>query len=295
MDIINFKILNTAIERLLNQKMNELGITYTQATVIGYLNLKKDTLVFQKDIEINLGLTHPTVSSILKRLEEKSLIKTEVYEEDKRLKKITLTKNSYEILGQIQSKIDEMGKLLFSGISSDEIKSLDINIRKIIQYIMEMKKLSQIIKENLNASIKEFINEDVNGNNDPNKLLGDFSVNLNVYFDREQQKLMRKMRFAEEMKNEVFQINKTIMGLGYEFSKIETSEYRGEYIINYYIANAENWSDDEFMEHEDNITSNFRGNNLANYDISVDVNEDMQGSVFISLTFNLKVIDELDV
>lgn len=137
MDIINFKILNAAIERLLNQKMNELGITYTQATVIGYLNLKKDTLVFQKDIEINLGLTHPTVSSILKRLEEKSLIKTEVYEEDKRLKKITLTKNSYEILGQIQSKIDEMGKLLFSGISSDEIKSLDINIRKIIENIKD--------------------------------------------------------------------------------------------------------------------------------------------------------------
>lgn len=137
MDIINFKILNTAIERLLNQKMSELGITYTQATVIGYLNLKKDTLVFQKDIEINLGLTHPTVSSILKRLEEKSLIKTEVYEEDKRLKKITLTKNSYEILGQIQSKIDEMGKLLFSGISSDEIKSLDINIRKIIENIKD--------------------------------------------------------------------------------------------------------------------------------------------------------------
>lgn len=137
MDIINFKILNTAIERLLNQKMNELGITYTQATVIGYLDLKKDTLVFQKDIEINLGLTHSTVSSILKRLEEKSLIKTEVYEEDKRLKKITLTKNSYEILGQIQSKIDEMGKLLFSGISSDEIKSLDINIRKIIENIKD--------------------------------------------------------------------------------------------------------------------------------------------------------------
>lgn len=156
---------------------------------------------------------------------------------------------------------------------------------------MEMKKLNQIIKENLNVSIKEFINEDTK-NNDPNKLLDDFSVNLNVYFDREQQKLMRKMRFAEEMKNEVFQINKTIMGLGYEFSKIETSEYKGEYVINYYIANAENWSDDEFMEHEYDITSNFSRNN---YDISVDVNEDMQGSVFISLTFNLEVIDELDV
>lgn len=157
---------------------------------------------------------------------------------------------------------------------------------------MEMKKLSQIIKENLNTSIKEFINENMNESDDPNKLLDDFSVNLNVYFDREQQKLMRKMKFAEEMKNEVSQINKTIMGLGYEFSKIETSEYKGEYVINYYIANAENWSDDEFMEHEYDITSNFSRNN---YDISVDVNEDMQGNVFISLIFNLEVIDELDV
>lgn len=137
MDIINFKILNTAIERLLNQKMNELGITYTQATVIGYLKLKNDTLVFQKDIEINLGLTHPTVSSILKRLEEKKLIKADVYEEDKRLKKIALTKNSYEILGKIQSKIDEMRKLLFSGISPEEIKNLDINIKKIIENIKD--------------------------------------------------------------------------------------------------------------------------------------------------------------
>lgn len=157
---------------------------------------------------------------------------------------------------------------------------------------MEMKKLSQIIKENLNTSIKEFINENMNESDDPNKLLDDFSVNLNVYFDREQQKLMRKMKFAEEMKNEVSQINKTIMGLGYEFSKIETSEYKGEYVINYYIANAENWSDDEFMEHEYDITSNFSRNN---YDISVEVNEDMQGNVFISLIFNLEVIDELDV
>lgn len=157
---------------------------------------------------------------------------------------------------------------------------------------MEMKKLNQIIRENLNASITEFINEDVNSNDNPNKLIDDFSANLNVYFDNEKQKLMRKMKFAEEMKNEISQINNTIMGLGYDFSKIETSEYKGEYVINYHIANSETWSDDEFMEHEYNITSNFNRNN---YDISVDVNEDMQGNVFISLIFNLDVINELDV
>lgn len=157
---------------------------------------------------------------------------------------------------------------------------------------MEMKKLNQIIKENLSTSIKEFINEDIEVNNDPNKLLNDFSINLKVYFEREKQKLFRKMNFSEQMKVELFKINKTIMSLGYNFSKIETSEYKGEYTIDYYIADSENWSDDEFLEKEDDIMSNFNSNN---YDISVDVNEDAQGSVFITLTFNLNILNELDV
>ena len=68
------KILNTAIERILNKEMAELGITYTQATVIGFLNRNKDVEICQRNIEENLGLTHPTVSSILARLEEKKII-----------------------------------------------------------------------------------------------------------------------------------------------------------------------------------------------------------------------------
>ena len=41
MDIIEFKILNTAIERVLNQELAELDITYMQAYVIGYLNMNR--------------------------------------------------------------------------------------------------------------------------------------------------------------------------------------------------------------------------------------------------------------
>ena len=36
MDLIDFKIVNTAIERLLNKELAEFENTYTQATVIGY-------------------------------------------------------------------------------------------------------------------------------------------------------------------------------------------------------------------------------------------------------------------
>ncbi len=48
MELLQIKILNTAVERMLNQEMAELGITYTQSTVIGYLIENQDKDVCQR-------------------------------------------------------------------------------------------------------------------------------------------------------------------------------------------------------------------------------------------------------
>lgn len=132
MDIMEFKILNTAIERVLNQEMAELDITYTQATVIGYLNMNKNSEICQKDIEHALGLTHPTVSSILNRLEEKSLILTEPLESDRRYKKIILTDKSSSMTSAIKGKIEKIEEKLFSGLSKKEIENLSNVINKLL-------------------------------------------------------------------------------------------------------------------------------------------------------------------
>ena len=107
------KILNTAIERILNKEMAELGITYTQATVIGFLNRNKDVEICQRNIEENLGLTHPTVSSILARLEEKKIIDTQQLESDKRFKRVFLSKKSIEMYKQIEEKISAISNCSF--------------------------------------------------------------------------------------------------------------------------------------------------------------------------------------
>lgn len=132
MDIMEFKILNTAIERVLNQEMAELGITYTQATVIGYLNMNKDSEICQKDIEHGLGLTHPTVSSILNRLEEKNLILTEPLESDRRYKKIVLTDKSSAMTFAIKEKIKKIEDKLFGGLSKEEVETLSHAINTLI-------------------------------------------------------------------------------------------------------------------------------------------------------------------
>lgn len=136
MDIMEFKILNTAIERILNQEMAELDITYTQATVIGFLNMNESKEICQKDIEHGLGLTHPTVSSILNRLEEKNLIMTEPLQSDRRYKKIVLTDKSSDMTYAIKAKIAKITDQIFSGFSEKESDQLSFTIRKLINNII---------------------------------------------------------------------------------------------------------------------------------------------------------------
>lgn len=135
MDLIDFKIVNTAIERLLNKELAEFGITYTQATVIGYLKQNVGQEICQKDIEYNLGLTHPTVSSILKRMEEKQMITTEQQIDDHRYKRVVLTKKAIEMSNDIHLKIEKITAKLFNGVSKIKQEELKDIIKKIIKNI----------------------------------------------------------------------------------------------------------------------------------------------------------------
>lgn len=135
-DIMEFKILNTAIERILNQEMAELDITYTQATVIGFLNMNQSMDICQKDIEHGLGLTHPTMSSILNRLEEKKLIITEPLQSDRRYKKIILTDKSADMIYAINDKIEKISDQLFHGLEEKEKEQLAYTVRKLIDNII---------------------------------------------------------------------------------------------------------------------------------------------------------------
>jgi len=120
MELLQIKMLNTAVERILNQEMAEFGLTYTQTTVIGYLLENSDRDVCQKDIEYSLGLTHPTVSSILRRMEAVGIIRTETQAADRRYKKITLTEKAIRQREQIQLKYCKVKEKLFEGVSQQQ-------------------------------------------------------------------------------------------------------------------------------------------------------------------------------
>jgi len=135
MELLQVKKLNTAIEREMNKEMAKIGLTYTQSSVIGYLIENDGKEIYQKDIEFNLGLTHPTVSSVLSRMEANGLISSAVSEPDKRYKKLALTQKAFDLSEEISSVYNLVKARMFAGISPEGRELFNIIAKTMLQNI----------------------------------------------------------------------------------------------------------------------------------------------------------------
>lgn len=83
-----FKQINNIYEKEFNNLLRGIGITSSQCAVLDYLLGSSKEFVNQKDIEKALSLKNPTVTGILKRLDEKGFILAVPSNQDKRCKNI---------------------------------------------------------------------------------------------------------------------------------------------------------------------------------------------------------------
>lgn len=120
MELIEIKVLHAAVERRINQEMAAIGLTFVQAMVIQHLYHHRADVICQKDVQQALGLTHPTVSIILSRLEERALIRTAALGEDKRCKSIRLTAQGEQLQEDIGQIIARVSQTLFTGVEPEE-------------------------------------------------------------------------------------------------------------------------------------------------------------------------------
>lgn len=138
MELLNIKMLNTAVERIMNQEMSALGITYTQATIIGFLIENQGKEVCQRDIEASLGLTHPTVSGILSRMESNEMILTAPMPADRRYKKIILTDKATGLSEQINEIYKQAKARLFEGVTAEQREQMNAAVRTILKNTQQL-------------------------------------------------------------------------------------------------------------------------------------------------------------
>lgn len=131
------KQINNIYEKELNERLKNLGITSSQCAVLDYLFHTNKEEVNQRDVERNLSLKNPTVTGILKRMEEKGFILCVPNATDKRKKNIYLTEKAYDIQRKMDADRRKLDKRLTIGLSKKEVESLSRVLEKVLYNISE--------------------------------------------------------------------------------------------------------------------------------------------------------------
>lgn len=131
------KQINNIYEKELNERLKKLGITSSQCAVLDYLFHTNKEEVNQRDVEKNLSLKNPTVTGILRRMEEKGFILSVPNATDKRKKNIYLTEKAYDIQRKMDADRRKLDKRLVIGLNKKEIESLTRTLEKVLYNISE--------------------------------------------------------------------------------------------------------------------------------------------------------------
>ena len=119
------------LANLIGRNLNDINfgdecynLTGPQTLILAYLYRRQNDDVFQKDIELKFNVRRSSATGVLKCLEANGFIRRESINRDARLKKIILTKKAYKHREVLERHIDELEKILVSGLSQQEIDDL---------------------------------------------------------------------------------------------------------------------------------------------------------------------------
>lgn len=133
------KKMNNLIVNLMNDEFRKFDLTESQARTLFFLHKNKAEDIKQKDLEEYFGTSHPTVSGIIGRLEQKGYVTYKQSLEDKRAKLISITVTGENIMNQIKEvRLQEM-KYLSSVLSIEETDKLTFMLNKLILKLEERK------------------------------------------------------------------------------------------------------------------------------------------------------------
>ena len=117
------KQINNIYEKDFNRMLKSIGITSSQCAVLDYLFHSSKEEITQRDIERHLSLKNPTVTGLLKRLDEKGFILSVPSTTDKRCKNIYLTEKAYDIQKKMEASRKKSDRQLTMGMTQSRSRN----------------------------------------------------------------------------------------------------------------------------------------------------------------------------
>ncbi len=125
------------MERCRNIDFGNLDITSSQASVMLFLFKNRSQQVTQQNVQTALMLSHPTITGLMQRLENKGFIQRVSDPQDARCKAVELTNKGEEIEKALKNNTRAMEQRALSGLTNEELTILDYCLRTIAENLRQ--------------------------------------------------------------------------------------------------------------------------------------------------------------
>lgn len=116
------KSINDKLKVKADADLKRYNLTFTQSRVFAYLSSKGGRAT-QKEIEVFLRVSHPTVVGIVSRMEQNGYLRCWL-DEDNRNKNVEFTPKAEEIRLDMERQMRQTEKRLLSPLSEEEARML---------------------------------------------------------------------------------------------------------------------------------------------------------------------------
>lgn len=117
------KNINDKLKVYADADLKRYNLTFTQSRVFAYLQ-ERGGQATQKEIEVFLEVSHPTVVGIVSRMEQNGYVTSFIDGNDKRNKIVKLTKKAKNLGTDMENNILDTENKLLSSLSEEDIAHL---------------------------------------------------------------------------------------------------------------------------------------------------------------------------
>lgn len=132
---ILIKNINDKFEAKGNNECQKVGLTLSQFRILVYLKVHNEKTVTQREIELEFKVSHPTITGILRRMEEKGFVTTNIIKAGKMQKEVFMTEKGAEALKMMDASRDEDDAALLNLFSEQELNQLGDYLHRIFEYL----------------------------------------------------------------------------------------------------------------------------------------------------------------
>lgn len=125
-----FKVIHERMQTAADADLKAQGLTFAQGQVIVFL-AEHGSRALQKEIEASLGVSHPTVTGLVSRLEKSGFVRTWTDAEDRRNKVVELTDKARETGDRLRGTMHERDRALLAGLDEREQAELIRMLRQV--------------------------------------------------------------------------------------------------------------------------------------------------------------------